>query len=212
MRQPIHPIASPTHGVLPERAVGIGFVVLLHIVAIWALLSGLAMKIVKAIEPSDLTVVFHQKLEPPKPVPQPPKPTLPVLTTTDVTPLKPPVIIIERDPPPIKDSYLPPQPPTQPGPPNITATGIASTHTIPEYPALARRLNEQGSVMLRLTISPEGAVLAANVLRSSGFDDLDQTAVNWVLAHWKYHPAIQNGIAVTGTADATVKFDLKDAR
>jgi len=55
-------------------------------------------------------------------------------------------------------------------------------------------------------------VTAAQVTNSSGVAELDQTAVDWVVAHWKYRPAMQNGLAVASTADAEVVFNLKNAK
>jgi len=73
------------------------------------------------------------------------------------------------------------------------AAGIASTHTTPPYPLLARRLGEEGSLRLQLTISPQGIVTEAQVVRSSGYDDLDRAARDWVKAHWRYRPALRGG-------------------
>jgi TonB family protein len=64
-------------------------------------------------------------------------------------------------------------------------------------------------VLLRLTISPNGDVVAADIARTSGFAELDAQAASWVLAHWKYKPAIVSGVAVTSQTQAAVKFDLK---
>lgn len=209
MRQPIHP-SNIARGTSPERAVGIGFVVLLHVIAIWALMSGLAMKIVKSVAPADIVLTFPAKQEPPKPVAQPPKPTLPTLDDNPVT-VEAPKFTIARDTP-ITGTVAPPKQPASLGPPDSAATGVVGTHTIPDYPLLARRMGERGSVQLRLTISPQGIVVAADVEQSSGYADLDQTAMSWVLAHWKYTPAIQGGVAVASTTEALVVFNLKDVR
>ena len=76
----------------------------------------------------------------------------------------------------------------------------------------ASRLSQEGKVLLHLTISAEGNVAGASVTQSSGFADLDQSAVAWVLAHWKYKPAIRGGVAVASATDAAVVFSLKNAR
>jgi len=49
----------------------------------------------------------------------------------------------------------------------------------------------------------------ASVTQSSGFPALDESAVAWVMAHWKYKPAIRGGVPVTSQTQAAVKFDLK---
>ncbi|HWA88978.1 MAG TPA: energy transducer TonB [Rhizomicrobium sp.] len=212
MHQPIHAIAGGRREMTPERIVGLGFVGLLHALAIWAIVTGLGQKIVKAVVP-DLVVVGTQEKK--KEVPPPPKPELPIVElrgTTDPVVPKPIIDIEIKDPP-----LMPPQPPRPPqGPsgtgavPDTAAMGIASTHTIPPYPTLERRLGHQGTVKLRLTISPQGAVTAAEVVQSSGFPGLDQAAVSWVLQHWTYKPATHDGAPVPATAVAAVVFNLRN--
>jgi periplasmic protein TonB len=104
------------------------------------------------------------------------------------------------------------QQPTTPQVPDSAASGMTETHTTPPYPADARNLSQQGTVTLALTIDATGAVTNAQVKASSGYPDLDQTAVNWVIAHWRYKPAIQSGVPVASTSLAAVKFDLRQAR
>ncbi|MEI9931647.1 MAG: energy transducer TonB [Rhizomicrobium sp.] len=103
---------------------------------------------------------------------------------------------------------MPPQPPVA----DTYASGISSTHSPPDYPPLARRLGEQGSVRLGLTISATGEVTGATVVQSSGFADLDQMATDWVIGHWKYKPATHDGVAVPTQTQAVVVFNLKNAR
>lgn len=90
----------------------------------------------------------------------------------------------------------------------IAAQGIPSTHTIPAYPPIAVRLNQTGNVQLRLTIDAQGVVTAASVEKSSGYDSLDNAAVAWVIAHWRYRPATKDGVPVASSADALVTFRL----
>ena len=65
--------------------------------------------------------------------------------------------------------------------------------------------------MLHINISAQGDVTTATVSKSSGVPELDQTAVDWVIKHWKYKPATNNGTAVASTSDAQVVFNLKNA-
>jgi outer membrane biosynthesis protein TonB len=48
--------------------------------------------------------------------------------------------------------------------------GILSTHTVPPYPPIARRIGAEGKVTLRLTVSAEGRVTRADVVTTSGRD------------------------------------------
>src|SRR5262249_52846026 len=123
----------------------------------------------------------------------------------------PPEFQIADDTPSRIDVPLTP-PNTTPSVPDAAAASITSTHTTPPYPGLARKMGEQGTVKLRLTISAQGVVAGADVVQSSGFPDLDQTAVNWVLTNWKYKPAVRGGVAIASTALAAVVFSLKPPR
>src|SRR5690606_39939973 len=58
----------------------------------------------------------------------------------------------------------------------------------PAYPALSRRLREQGTVLLEILILPDGTVGEVKIKESSGFKRLDDTAVKAV-KQWRYTPA-----------------------
>lgn len=210
METPLHMMSAPTARWTTERITGVGFVGLLHVVAIWAIVSGLGQKIARAIEsqPIQLTLPKQETLRPER-VP-PPKPTnLPILPLEQAVPM--PVVQIADDMPAHINAVKTPDRVASIAP-NTAASSISSTHTTPPYPGTARKMGEQGAVKLRLTISPEGVVTAADVVQTSGFPDLDQTAVSWVLLNWKYKPALQGGVAVSSTALAAVVFNLKNGR
>lgn len=96
--------------------------------------------------------------------------------------------------------------------PDRAAAGILSTHTVPPYPPIARRMGEEGKVTLRLSVSAEGRVTQADIVSSSGRVELDQTAQAWIVAHWVYKPALQDGAAVASQVLATVTFSLASER
>jgi protein TonB len=58
----------------------------------------------------------------------------------------------------------------------------------PAYPAISRRLGEQGRVLLDVYILPDGSVGELRLRRSSGFARLDDAALRAV-RHWRYVPA-----------------------
>lgn len=92
--------------------------------------------------------------------------------------------------------------------PMIAASGLMATHTIPGYPSLDRRLNHEGTVMLALSIGADGSVTDASIAHSSGYDGLDQAAIAWVKAHWRYKPATKGGVAIPSSVNAAVTFKL----
>jgi protein TonB len=202
-------------GVSPQtsqrRTMIIGTVAMLHVVIVYALVTGMAQKIMQVIPPSLQVSVLPQNIDT-KNVPPPPKPVLAQVQPTQSTLPPPDIQIATTEQPPINVQATPPSPPQTTAPADARATGLAYTHTTPPYPEMARKLTEQGTVTLQMTISAQGDVTAAAVLQSSGFADLDQAAVSWVQQHWRYKPAMQNGQAVPSQAQAAVKFDLKNAR
>ena len=210
MLMPRHDIVSARpSGASPRRAMAIGGVGLLHVAAIYALITGMTGGIIKVM-PGDIAVRFLDPSTPPKPapVPQPPPMTHPTVDTTPA--VQPPVFnIVDPTASTIRvtsaSSHTPPVP-------DSGTMGVSNTHTTPPYPVEARALSHQGTVLLQMTVSPQGDVVAANVVQSSGFAELDAAAVSWVMAHWKYRPAIQGGAAVTSQTQAAVKFDLKQGR
>lgn len=211
MRQPIHAMSAGRKEMTPERIAGIGFVAVLHVIVLWAIVAGLLQRIPKTPPPKEITGTFL----PVKPVTPPPAPKMPVVTVDDpVTASVPkPIIDIKDDTPTRTDAKPTPIPltPSTPAVADTPAMGIAATHTIPPYPMLERRLGEQGTVTLRLMISPQGVITGAEVVKSSGYPGLDQGAITWVMAHWKYKPAVQNGSPVASQTTAAVMFSLKNA-
>lgn len=64
----------------------------------------------------------------------------------------------------------------------------------PAYPALSRRLGEQGRVVVRTLIGADGLPQQAEVLRSSGFERLDRAAVDTAM-RWRFVPGKRAGVA-----------------
>lgn len=191
-----------------RRYAGIGLAVALNGVLVWALASGLAIKLTKYVPP-----VLHMKvIDTPqtqqKPVPPPPTPQVERVLPTEQTPE--PVIQIAPDPSAQTIQVQPQQQPAQAV--DASALGLTNTHTTPPYPPMARRLGQQGTVILSITVAADGSVSAAQIATSSGIPELDQAALEWVKGHWRYKPAMQGGVAVPSTTQAAVKFDLKQAR
>lgn len=78
----------------------------------------------------------------------------------------------------------------------------------PVYPAAAAQRGEQGTVVLLIHVGPDGRPSAVDVLRSSGFRLLDQSAEQAV-SGWHFLPAISNGQAVPASMPLRVEFSLR---
>ena len=63
---------------------------------------------------------------------------------------------------------------------------------------------------LRLTVGTEGRVMAAEVVTSAGREALDQAARDWIIAHWRYRPALKDGSPAVMQLLASVTYSLKN--
>ena len=188
-------------------------VVALHVGFIWALQSGLLMRAVEIIVPAE---VLSQFIEPPAPKirpvpPAPPTPPKPVKRAEAKAPAPQPLAIADPTPSPnAPTGATTPQPAPAPiaaavavapaAPPSPPAIQLPSSDASylqnpkPPYPALSRRLNEQGKTTVRVMIGADGLPQRAELSKSSGFDRLDQAALATVM-RWRYVPGKRGGVA-----------------
>lgn len=61
----------------------------------------------------------------------------------------------------------------------------------PHYPLVSRRLREQGLVVVKLCVNEQGIVGEAGLSKSSGFENLDQSALK-ALSQWRFNPIVAN--------------------
>ena len=80
---------------------------------------------------------------------------------------------------------------------------------LPSYPALAKRLEKQGSVLLRVTIDERGRPAQVEVLQRAGFG-LDEEAVRAVRES-TFVPAKKGDKPLTCKALLTIRFVLKES-
>lgn len=78
----------------------------------------------------------------------------------------------------------------------------------PPYPPLSKRLREEGKVVVRVLIEPDGTASKAEIRTSSGFDRLDQTALQTVL-RWRYVPGKRNGTPEAMWFNVPINFVLE---
>ena len=186
-----------------NHLVGLSFVVLLHVVTAYALLTGLAHKVVDVVRGPIETKLIEETKKPPeadKPPPPPPK----------LAPPPPPYI----PPPEVNIAVLPTAaptnaitavtsvkaPPPPPPAPVARSTGVRTAPVIdaarscekPDYPPASKRLEEEGTVVVRFLIDIDGRVIESKVDSSSGFDRLDQAA-RIALGRCKFKPGTTDG-------------------
>jgi len=78
----------------------------------------------------------------------------------------------------------------------------------PPYPAISRRLNEQGLVMLRVLINTQGQAEQTELYQSSGYTRLDDSAIKTV-STWRFDPGTTNGVPQAMWFNVPVNFVLE---
>ncbi|XAO70957.1 MAG: energy transducer TonB [Acetobacteraceae bacterium] len=181
--------------------VGVIVAVLIHVVAIWALMNGLGSKLVQHFNPPIKTKIIRET-SPPSPPPPPPK-----LTSPPPPYVPPPRIQIQ--PPPQKQAIKEvthvkpptPQPPVAQIDRNARAAGDHSAGASPingarpEYPDEMREEGREGRVVATCDINPDGRPANCHISHSSGGPAFVEAAEDF-LHRVKYAPAVVNGVAV----------------
>ncbi|WP_211450727.1 energy transducer TonB [Collimonas antrihumi] len=200
-----------------RKWVGVSIVVLMHIAVVYALVTGLARKVVDVIQEPVITKIIEEIKPPPPPPPPPDKPTPPAPKTAAPPPpyVPPPEVKVQPQPqenviaavtnvkPPTNDLPTSVAQPSAavtqaPAAPAHTSARVAGNCEKPEYPRTSLRNEEQGSVNVKLTIGADGSVVDAAIEKSSGFKELDRATLKaWSLCH--FTPAMADGQPVQST-------------
>jgi protein TonB len=197
----------------PKRhLVGLGAVVVFHLLVIYGLMTGLAQKAIEVVKkPISATIVEEIKKPPPPPPPPPtkieipkaaappppayvPPPDIPpppqvieapVITTTP-TPPPPEPYVIQPPPPPV--IIAPPAPPPPPPKPAFRVNPARVSGEMPTFPARALRERVyQGRVVAHFTVDEKGNVIEVKIVSSDPprmFDGATRDAI----MTWKFPP------------------------
>jgi protein TonB len=159
-----------------RRFGGIAVVLLLHIVLIYALINGLATKVVQVIQHPIETKI----IEPVKPPP-------------------PPTITHQAAPVVSAPAVVPPAPPAPPAPtkPVSTEVGVVCPNSDQirssiRYPKEAQENNVTGDVLIEFVVDPQGHITNERVAKSAEDSSLDRAAFNAV----KQFTCVSQGQAV----------------
>jgi protein TonB len=179
-----------------KRMTGLISVILLHILIVYALISGLHHDVLQFIKkPLETKIIEELKPPPDTPPPPPPKMTSPpppfipppevsVQMTTSTNAIS----VVSREAPvaaaPVRH--------VDTGPVRIPAVVDSRACSKPEYPAKSLRNEETGTVTLQFLIGLDGRVVESRVEKSSGYRDLDNAARN-ALSLCKFKPGTTDG-------------------
>ncbi len=187
---------------LNRNAIIAAVLLLLHAGLIAALQSGLLMRAADIVIPAEVLVSLPEPLAQQKkpvqlPVPTPPHPAPKLQAVVDKTPPAPSAPTGTVAPPaPVPAAATP-----------VAATVAVAQPTVqlpssdadylqnpkPAYPAMSRRLNEQGRSVIKVLIGIDGVPKQADIAKSSGFDRLDQAALSTVM-RWHFVPGKRAGV------------------
>lgn len=167
-------------------------------------------------EPAPPTTLPEAVAPTPKPAPPAPKPVAePKPARKAEPPSRPPATAQQRvERPPLEVEAVQQQADAQEGVQEVEERLIEPVYQAdylhnprPAYPRLSRRLKEQGEVVLRVLVSPEGAPRQVTLHRSSGHQRLDKAAVNAV-ERWQFIPARRGGRTVEAWVIVPIAFNL----
>jgi protein TonB len=217
-----------------KHPVGLIVVVIMHIVLGYALVNGLARKIVEVVKGPLETKIIEEVKPPPPPPPEnlppppknmPPPPSFvppPEVQVTQPPTNAPTITTTTVAPPPAPVNLSPAQPSAAPAPPAPVAmmqpkpaiTNVqACAPTGEDYPAAALRAEATGTTKIRFTIDATGALVKTEVVKSAGASRehkaMDRVAVS-KLSECTFKPAMdEHGKPVGGSFDVDYVWKLQ---
>ncbi|SDY84839.1 energy transducer TonB [Nitrosomonas sp. Nm33] len=98
----------------------------------------------------------------------------------------------------------------QSGPVTLTSELSVSCPELsaPDYPALSRRLGEEGKLMLQVELDESGRISNTRIVNSSGYSRLDNAALAAVKT-WRCKPAVRDGQPVRAIALQPFNFVIQ---
>lgn len=160
-----------------------------------------------SVEPAPVTPPQPQAKPEPRPVSQPVK----AVPAAMPVPSAEPAVTSEAAPAQAQPAESAPAPQAEAAPavepPRFDAAYLRNPP--PPYPAVSRRMGEEGRVLLRVQVSEEGRALQVEINQSSGSARLDRAAL-LAVRDWRFVPAQQGGRGVPAWVIVPISFSLKD--
>jgi protein TonB len=192
----------------------------LHLLAGWLLVKSMVLP-TPATKHEAVQVELIKLPEPPPPRVQPPQAppvALPLvapapLITPPVVNIANPIVVMvaENNPPKAEPVAAAPAALAAPaGPRQIPASAV---HYIVEpqlhVPKISRRLGESGTVVVHVAVDTHGQIRNTTVRKSSGFDRLDQQALQDIRSA-RFSPYLENGQPIEWEFDATLQYEVRE--
>jgi len=74
---------------------------------------------------------------------------------------------------------------------------------------MSRRLGESGRVIVRVLIGTDGRAQDARIQKSSGYERLDQVALDTARNRWRYKPGTRDGVPEAMWFNVPLNFVLE---
>ena len=188
-------------------------VVVLHIVIGWALVNGLARRVIEVVKAPIETKIIEEIKKPPPEVPPPPPPKLQAPPPPFIPPPEINIEIPQVTPPPTITTVTTVKPPPGPPPvarpvpappqPLVRKEYKASYRVDPTFPREAIRRGITGRVVAWVHVAPSGAVTDVEIRQSS--NRIFDREVIRALSQWKFNPE-----PVGFIGEYEIVFNLKD--
>ena len=210
---------------------GAGCAVAVHLLAAWLLLGqapAAPVEMPRILQVSLISAPVQTQppaAQPPPPTATPPAPK-PPQSQRRPAPKAAVVKQAVRNPVPVEPNQpVPPAiaPSTLAAPPTAPATAATPpvetvteprfdaaylNNPTPAYPSLSRRLREQGRVLMRVYVDPQGAPAQVELRQSSGYPRLD-SAAEAAVRRWRFVPARQGSDAIGAWVLVPISFSLR---
>ncbi len=194
-----------------RKLIAFGAIILIHILVIWAFVSGFANHGARYVQTILQTTVIQT--EKPKDLPPPPPP-VDLKERPPVQVIAPDINItipVEAPPPPITNTTTQAVPPAPPAPRAIVPGTPVKPTFVPDvqdyYPDISRRNGEEGRVVVKICVNTGGKIDSVEVSNSSGHSALDEAALKYAKA-MRFKPATSEGKPVASCPNLPVKFEL----
>jgi protein TonB len=173
----------------------ISMVIGLHLLLGWALVTGLARKVVEVIKAPIETKIIEEIKKPPPDTPPPPPPKLAAPPPPFIPPPEiniqvpivqtaPAITVVQTTPPPVAAPPAPPAPPVQATPVRKEFKPLQRVQ--PAFPRQALQQGLTGRVLAWVHVAPNGSVSNVEIKQSS--NRLFDREVVRALSQWRFNP------------------------
>jgi protein TonB len=196
-----------------KHAPSIMLVVALHLAIGYALVTGLARKVVEVIKAPLETKIIEEIKKPPPEIPPPPPPKLATPPPPFIPPPEINIQVPTVTPPPtittVTTTPPPPGPPPvvrapEPAPTAVRREYKAAYRVDPVFPRQAQREGISGRVIAHVVVQPNGSVSEVRIISAAPPRVFDREVIR-ALSQWRFNPE-----PVGFIGEYEIVFNLKD--